>query len=111
MVFKEEKYRITHEQLHKDKIRDKGLRYGLEGLGGTAHCKMNIYQWVKQISNGTLLGKGQIFYWDGEMTIAWSIFFIYSGQMLPQLEKCVYLQAQHFEKDVNQLEKPFSFCR
>lgn len=93
MEFQEDKYRVRHEQLHKDQIRDKGLRYSLGGLGDTAHCKLNIDQWVAQISNGTLLRKGQLFYWDGEMTIVWSIFSIYSGQMLPQLEKCVYLQA------------------
>lgn len=56
-------------------------------------------------------GKGQLFHWDGDMTIAWPIFFIYSGQMLPQLEKCVYLQVKHFEKDVFQVEKLSSLCR
>lgn len=31
MQFKEDKYRVGYEQLHKDRIRNKGLRYGLEG--------------------------------------------------------------------------------
>lgn len=109
MQFKEEKYRVRYEQLHKDRIRNKGLGYGLEALGGTVHCKLNIYQRVAQISNGTLLGKGQLLYWDGEMTIiVWSIFLIQSAQMLPQLENCAHLQAKHFEKDMDQLEKPSS---
>ena len=93
MQFKEEKYRVMYEQLHKDRIRNKGLRYGLGGLGGTVRCKLNIYQQVARISNGTLLGKGQLFYWDGEMIIVWSTFLIESAQMLPQLENCAHLQA------------------
>lgn len=76
MQFKEEKYRVRYEQLHKDRIRNKGLSYVPGGLGGTVHCKLNIYQRVAQISNGTLLGKGQLFYWDGEMIIVWSLFLI-----------------------------------
>lgn len=46
MELKGEKYRVRHEQFAKDKIRDKGLRYGPGGLEGTAHCKLGIYQWV-----------------------------------------------------------------
>lgn len=74
MQFKEEKYRIRYEQLHKDRIRNKGLKFGLGGLGGVTHCKLNFYQCVAQISNGTLLGKGQLLCWDGEMIIVWSSF-------------------------------------
>lgn len=43
MEFKEEKYRVRNVQLYKNKIREKGLRYGLGGLGDTAHWKMNIF--------------------------------------------------------------------
>jgi len=104
MQFKEEKSRVRYQQLHKCRRRNKGLRYGLGGLGGIVHCKLNIYQKVAHISNGTLLGKGQLFYWDGEMIIVWSIFLILSASMLPQLESCAHLQAQCFEKDVDQLD-------
>lgn len=74
MQFKEEKYRASYEQLHKDRIRNKGFKFGLGGLGGTVHCKLNFYQWTAQISNGRLLGKGRLLGWDGEMVIVGSSF-------------------------------------
>lgn len=88
--FKKEKYRVRYEQLLKDRIRNKRLRYG---LGGTVHCKLNLYQWAAPLSNGTMLAKGHLLYWGGEMIIVRSIFFNQSAQMLPQLENGAHLQA------------------